>query len=519
MPTMNLQVSAGGDDGYGFAGGAVFDNTGSTAFFGDDGDSSHAFFRFQLPDDLTGTIITSAILTGQLDGGPANCEVDVFADKSDNPNAPTNWSQLGGIPNTDASVFWNPSGDGGLQSPPDLVALIQELVDNFTLASGDHIIIVLDGDAYGTTAAREIHTFEDTGNEVTMVIEYESGAPATTTSVYDGNSFVPVQNKVWDGSNWATVITRAWDGSLWVPGGVAPPPPGGGLFSAPFMSYPSSAPISLDGVHGNSPSDPFIIEELSFEDVFRADGQPISLQNCSNILIRKIDTRKCTMGLLYAQGCNNITIQEARVENIAWEFRGQTLNVDWGNENDANFYQFDNCSGIRVSDIKGRYGNTEDVGSLFQSQDAIVERMHWQGAIQTDQPTSDGSESVMWTSDSNTGHILGDAGGSDLLVIDSTFLDAGQVLLQIAGGSDCTFQNCVGYGTGNTPQPWNVGAASICGTPPMTGHVYQGNRIQYWQADGTPNPQWFDPGCDQPADIDNVWGDDSLVRSDYIVDL
>jgi len=219
MPTMNLAVSTGGDDGFGFAGGNTFDNSSDTAFFGDDGDSSHAFFRFQLPDALTGAVITSAVLTGRLDGGPSNCQVDVFADKKGNPNAPTSWNNLANIDYTDASVFWNPNSDGGLQSPPDLSALIQELVDNFNMDSGHHIIIVFDGDAYGETAAREIHCWESTNEEATMIIEYTvpPPIPTTITSVYDGSSFVPVATSVWDGGNWVDVVTKVWDGSAWVP--------------------------------------------------------------------------------------------------------------------------------------------------------------------------------------------------------------------------------------------------------------------------------------------------------------
>ena len=41
--------------------------------------------------------------------------------------------------------------------------------------------------------------------------------PSTITSVYDGNSFVPVATSVWDGANWVPVVTKVWDGNAWVP--------------------------------------------------------------------------------------------------------------------------------------------------------------------------------------------------------------------------------------------------------------------------------------------------------------
>ena len=218
MPTMNLEIATGGDDGFGFAGGNTFDNDSTTAFFGDDGDSSHAFFRFELPDGtLAGSTITSAVLTLFLDGGPGNCEVDIFGVDEDNPDAPTSWNQLSGLTYTPESEFWNPLSDNGDQDAPDLTDIIQELVDNFPLGSGDAIMVVLDGDAYGTTAAREAHCWESTQPPARLVINYEAGGPTTITSVYDGADFVPVTTKVWDGSNWVDVVTKVWDGNAWVP--------------------------------------------------------------------------------------------------------------------------------------------------------------------------------------------------------------------------------------------------------------------------------------------------------------
>ena len=307
------------------------------------------------------------------------------------------------------------------------------------------------------------------------------------------------------------------------------PPPPDPAWPDEFMSYDDQPTvIHLNNVHGTA-QDPYIIEYLSFEGFERPNPRPIWLEDCSHILIRRIDTRHCTMGLVYALNSNDITVERCRAENIASEFAGWYLGGEtdpardgrpwFQNNNDCNFWQFDKCYNVTVRDVKGRYGQTEDVGSLYTSHDALIERFQWQGGIALDQPTSDDSPSTMWSSSSGTGHILGDNGGYNLTVRDSSFLDAGQVCIQHGGGQDCTFDNCVAYGTGYTTQGWNTGATTWAGTPPMTGHKFLDCRVQYFKENGDSNPVWFDPSAETPETTGSVFGDGTLVRDDYIVTL
>jgi hypothetical protein len=295
-----------------------------------------------------------------------------------------------------------------------------------------------------------------------------------------------------------------------------------------FMSYPNQATtIDWNGVNNAT------IEYLSFEDMVRPNPRPIRLQNCDNITIRRIDTRGCTMGLVYALNCTNLTIEYIRAENIAWEFRNDILlwvEADKGtpgyfkNENDCNLYQLDTCQGVYSHHIKGRYGNTEDVFSHYANTDVLMENVHWEGGwgpvgSASAQPSSDGRGSCVWTSESGTGAIMGDNAGTDITVKDSTFLNAGQVPLQIAGGSNCSYDNCVSYGQGYTDQPWNTGATTWNGSPPMTGHSYLNCRVWYQKGDGTPNHNWWDPSADTPTLVNNVFGDATLDIEDYRVTL
>ena len=173
MPTMNLTIATGTDDGFGYAA-VTLDNTDTVVFFGDDGDESHAFFRFATDADLAGATIDSAEIVLYYDGGAATITFDVVAADSDNPAAPTTWSALAGLARTTAKVSWVMSDTGtGDQTSPELKTVIQELVDSYAIASGEHIIIIYDPTS--ATNVREGHTFESTQTGPRLNITYTAG--------------------------------------------------------------------------------------------------------------------------------------------------------------------------------------------------------------------------------------------------------------------------------------------------------------------------------------------------------
>jgi hypothetical protein len=281
------------------------------------------------------------------------------------------------------------------------------------------------------------------------------------------------------------------------------------------MDYPAQAtPIHLDGVDGRT------IENLSFEGFTRDKGRPITLYNCKNITIRNIDTRKCTIGLVYAYNCENLRIENVRCENIAWEFRNEILDRGkytqpgyFRNENDCNVYQLNNCRSVYVRNVKARYGNIEDAFSHYKCYDCDVAGLHWEGANSEDRPTSDGSISVRWTSRSGTGSILGDGNGSRNVVADSIYVNPGQVGIAIAGGTDCTFDNCIVYGEEGGFKPLNVaayvwGQYSQCARHAMTN----------CRTDFANNNEWWNGGnCGAVNLAGTDFGDSSLDIEDLRV--
>jgi len=304
-------------------------------------------------------------------------------------------------------------------------------------------------------------------------------------------------------------------------GGVAPPPNG-----SDFMDFPLSSPIVLNGVNNQT------IENLSFEGVRRADGQPIHLINCDNIIIQNIDTRDCTMGLVYAEFSSNITVQDCRVENVGREFdfpgwidSGQGDDL-YQNENDLNFLQFNNVEGFTIRRCKGRYGNTEDVFSVFNSSNGTIDDVHWEGAIIGNEPTSDGASAVRWRSHSGTGALIGDGGDAvNVTASNSTFLNPGQVGIAIAGGVNMEWNNSVAISEGASnvsefdekPSGENIATYIINFYLP---DVCTDSRILDCRTFFDNGDNFFENGtCSPFSTAGTVFGDATLDPEDYRVTL
>jgi len=190
MATLDLYVTSGPDDGRGFPA-STFSSTQTTLFFGDDGDVQTAYMRFILTSALTGATITSATLTG-IFSEAVGVEIDIVADDSSDPDAPTTFGELDGITPTTASVYWNPdpTGGGGSRTSPDISTVIQELVDSYTMANGDAIVIVLDPTAYTNTTVNEIAAYDHASLDPPLLtIVYTSAVTATATALAVTSTF------------------------------------------------------------------------------------------------------------------------------------------------------------------------------------------------------------------------------------------------------------------------------------------------------------------------------------------
>lgn len=208
MAQQVLNITTGGDDGFGVEGSSFYTDT-TTLYFGDDGTETATFLRFALTASLSGGTVDSAYLTGVFqESYGTTIEIDAI-DEAD-ASAPTSSAGLFGEAGTTAKVVWNPdpTGGGGARTSPDIKTVIQELVDSYTMASGDHIVLMLREGSQTTTYANEIASYEHATNDpAELEINFTTGQQETTSGTING------------GGGIAAAVDKAWSVSVTVNGG------------------------------------------------------------------------------------------------------------------------------------------------------------------------------------------------------------------------------------------------------------------------------------------------------------
>lgn len=157
MPTINVQVSATGDDGS-WVEGIGFLSTFSTICGYRSGGlgSSNGFCRFTsvaLPSAATITSATIDFVAGSNQSG-ATVNLIVSAVAADNPAAPTTYAGAEGATRTTANVAWSSIGAWTLDSPystPDISSVIQEIVNRGGWASGNAIVMYIEDNGSSTS--------------------------------------------------------------------------------------------------------------------------------------------------------------------------------------------------------------------------------------------------------------------------------------------------------------------------------------------------------------------------------
>ena len=165
MPTINKQVGANADDGH--WSGLTFFNNFTVANYGVNivGVATHNYYRWTdvtIPDGAT---ITSATVSCYDYGSGVGTIPDgtkLYFHKSANPAAPTTLAQANALFNSLTTNYVVPamSNGGGWFAHPDVSAIIQELVDTYSYASGAAMMCIIravTGDAsnYGAIYMRD----------------------------------------------------------------------------------------------------------------------------------------------------------------------------------------------------------------------------------------------------------------------------------------------------------------------------------------------------------------------------
>lgn len=323
----------------------------------------------------------------------------------------------------------------------------------------------------------------------------------------------------------AAMVGLAGCGTNHPPNGSSPPLSAAAADGVTFLERPErEGVIRWDGAEN------LVIENMKFTDrPYTGNGKNdhvcILLTNCRNIVIRNVDFTTVAQPLVFGRGCDNITVEWCRVRNITGPSARIGLHT-------GNFMQtVDSPSNINIVDNLIIGGDTEDIISYFTAVGGLCARNRVDGSG--------------WVSDSGTGIILGDGGGSGIVVEDNTLLNPGQVGIAIAGGEDHVIRNNTVYqgpqmgrvawfdadgfvvesntaDARETPIQSNVGMYSrnFYLEHPFGGSVVHNNRVRFWSDDVEVwNGFWDGDNPGSVSEFDNAWNDDTIDPTDLAVDL
>jgi hypothetical protein len=266
----------------------------------------------------------------------------------------------------------------------------------------------------------------------------------------------------------------------------------------------SNGPVA---VTGNSNSDRLIegvvIEELT---VSNEAGDCVSVIHGRNVTVRSSTIGPCSGEALYLSEVAGADVSGNTVTGTGvgvLVHLSDSIAVDDNTfENPGrNFVQFDkvNGPGSSISMNRGQSdlgaSDVEDMISLFESNGTPESPIRVVG-----NQLRDGGPSQ-----SGSGILLGDGGGSYQIADDNRLVNTGQVGIGVASGTEITVSNNKVY---SEAQPWsNVGIYVWNQYPTECSTInVSGNQVNWTSAAGREN-HWFNGGgCRSVNAFDNEWG-------------
>lgn len=280
-------------------------------------------------------------------------------------------------------------------------------------------------------------------------------------------------------------------------------------YTGAFLSHPKqSAPQEFSGNN-------LVIANKSWQNF---PGQVcLEVSNAVNVTIHDVDFDNCGGGIFLINVSGVVNITNVRARNIG----DGTIGSGHGN-----VIQFNNVwqdapelpNGVaRIRSIKAYGGDTEDVISVYKSGGRDAAHPLVIGDVHIEHPLSG---PLAWKSGSGTCANLADAGGHDIRLQNSTFLNCGAVGLQMnEPDARVKYRGNVVYGAQRVES--NVGLSQWSGGDcPSTclGNEYRTNRVWWKNSSGSNNPMWLS-GNYPVADINNVKQDATINPANLRVRL
>lgn len=258
---------------------------------------------------------------------------------------------------------------------------------------------------------------------------------------------------------------------------LVPASPSDATFSGAFLSYPHQS--GRQSITGND----LTIANRSY--VGFTAGACLTVHDAHNVYLHDLDFDTCGGGIFLLNVTGTIRIEFIRGRNIG--------NGSIGS-GQGNLIQFNNAwqsapeipgGYARVTHIKEYGGDTEDVISVFKSGGIDAAHPLVIGDVHVESPLTG---PLAWSSSSGTCANLADAGGHDIRLQNSTFLNCGQVGIQMNQPTRVSAVNNVLYGAQRAGN--NVGLSQF-GTCSCSGDVMNNNRVWWKNASGGANPRYI----------------------------
>lgn len=254
------------------------------------------------------------------------------------------------------------------------------------------------------------------------------------------------------------------------------------------------------------------------------DIHSIELAECENITIRNCWIHDSDHPGVEVSKSKNVTVQGCRMESVisgvyAVESKqiqviGNFVRNVKGPLPRGQLVQFDKVSG-EGNVIRGNYAindqgksHPEDVISLYASSGTERSPI----LIEDNYLTGDPARGSAGKSESGSGIMLGDSGGTYLTCRRNTIIDAGQVGIGVAGGSFIRVEDNLIYGHKSNVSNVGLYIWNQSGVP--SGHVAIIRNRVYWLSRSGEDNSWWDGGGVQEVELrDNQFVDSALERA------
>lgn len=228
-------------------------------------------------------------------------------------------------------------------------------------------------------------------------------------------------------------------------------------------------------------------------------NEPISLQNCSDILILHctVTDHPETVGI-YLYQCSNVIILNCNITNV----QSGVYADHCTNSITVSNCTFKNIQGPKPRGQAVQFNNFNGYGGVIADNLILNQplRSSAEDAISLYQSNGTKDSPIMVTGNrirgggpslSGGGIMLGDGGGSWQIAQGNKLVDPGQYGVAIAGGDNISLIDNLIY---SSKKAWSNVGLYVMNYSPIGKHTISGNRVNFTNSKGVLNNSWFGYG-------------------------